>query len=707
MKKLLSILVNPFLLPLFPAVMVMALLPMDYARYRLEVEEQPMLPAGDRIWYGDLNGNGYSEQVTIMERENRVSVLINDHRGQIFDQWNFRGSTPNITFRDDLPVVGDHDGDGRKELYFFTLVGDSLFLHMLEDLTDRSPAIRDRFIAQVGPGIEQPDVYIVGGEMEDLLGDGYKELVFAVYGGFSLYPRSVFAYSVARDSLMQSPSSAYPIDRLKLFDLSGDGRREILLGGRAVSNVDPEAHRYHDHSNWLMVLDQDLRFLFEPVEYPGRAERLISVGMTRGGERVVAVNVSNRHTGQASRVDYYDAGGRLLERKPLDFPVFTPGVIGTDRERYFAFYEQHKGVHVMREDLTPIAFLPGILIDGPEIYHDLSGNGEKELIVTDINWSNGLYVFRRDSKRPASIGISPLSDLNYLMLSIRETAGQAPQVSVQVDRTHYLIQYVPNTGHYLAALYFVGIYSGILGFSLLTRRIQRAQIRNRLQSERKITELQLSLVKNQLNPHFSLNAINAAMQAVRSSDPDKAVEYLNRFSRLHRALLISAESLHRSLEEELAFCRDYVELERMRCEEAFGFKLQTQEGLDMSLPLPKMILQTHAENAIKHGLAHKDSKGLLTIKVSYNENRLQLEITDNGIGRSEARDRNTGGTGRGNQIMEEYFELYNKYYPNTVHQHIEDLADANGKASGTRVLLTITYNERSEANQAMNSSKSE
>ena len=692
MKKLLGILANPFLLPLFPALVVMALLPMDYSRYRLEVEEQPMLLAGDRLWYGDLNGDGYSEQVTIMERENRVSIAINDYQGKIFDQWNFRGSMQNIVFREGLPMVGDHDGDGRKELYFFTLVGDSLFLHMLDDLTNRSPAFRDRFIAQVGSGIGRPDVFIMGGEMEDLLGDGYKELVFAVCGGFSQYPRAVFAYSVPRDSLMQSPSNAYLIDRLELFDLSGDGRREVLIGGRSVSNVDPQVHRYHDHSNWLMVLDQDLRFLFEPVEYPGRAERLISLGVIKGDERVVAVNVTKRHTGQTSKVDYYDAGGTLLESKHLDLPVFSAEVIGTDKERYFSFYEQYKGSHVMETDLTPVAFLPGVLINSQKIYHDLTGNGERELVVMDFEWANRLFVFRRNSKRPASASINPLSDPNYLMSSVKETAGETPRISLQVDRTHYLIGYVRNTARHMASLYFVGIYSGFLGFSLLTRRIQRTQIRKRLQSERKITELQLSLVKNQLNPHFSINAINAAMQAVKSKEVEKAAEYLGRFSRLHRAMLISAEKLHRSLEEELAFCRDYVELERMRCDCAFEFKLTIDEGVDLSLPLPKMIVQTHAENAIKHGLTHKESKGLLTIEVSYKEGQLKIEITDNGIGRRQSSELNTEGMGKGLGIMEEYVALYNKYYPDRIHQQIEDLYDADGSAIGTRVILTMIKN---------------
>jgi two-component system LytT family sensor kinase len=105
--------------------------------------------------------------------------------------------------------------------------------------------------------------------------------------------------------------------------------------------------------------------------------------------------------------------------------------------------------------------------------------------------------------------------------------------------------------------------------------------------------------------------------------------------------------------------------------------------------VPKMIIQSYAENAIKHGLMHRKTGGLLTIVIRREDSVLQLIIEDNGVGREKAAQLNPDTTRRGFRIMERTIELYRKLYHTEINQLIEDLKDEEGNPSGTRVILTI------------------
>jgi two-component system LytT family sensor kinase len=109
----------------------------------------------------------------------------------------------------------------------------------------------------------------------------------------------------------------------------------------------------------------------------------------------------------------------------------------------------------------------------------------------------------------------------------------------------------------------------------------------------------------------------------------------------------------------------------------------------MNTNVPKMIIQSYAENAIKHGLMHRKSGGLLTIVIRKEGTVLKLIIEDNGVGREKAAQLNPDTTRRGFRIMDRTIELYRKLYQTGIDQLIEDLKDDKGNPSGTRVVLTI------------------
>jgi len=228
---------------------------------------------------------------------------------------------------------------------------------------------------------------------------------------------------------------------------------------------------------------------------------------------------------------------------------------------------------------------------------------------------------------------------------------------------------------------------------LFIRQLFRNQ-RIKAQREKEMIELQLKTIKSQIDPHFAFNAINTIAGFIYSEKPDITYDYFTRFAKMIRNILEDNEKISRSLSEELDFVKNYLELQKMRFRDKFDYTIVTGDEVSHEIPVPKMIIQSYAENAIKHGLMHRKSGGILTISIRKTTSELLVSIEDNGVGREKAAQLTPDSTRRGFRIMEQIIDLYRKLYRTNISQHIEDLSDEEGNPSGTRVILTIQLPEK-------------
>jgi LytS/YehU family sensor histidine kinase len=223
--------------------------------------------------------------------------------------------------------------------------------------------------------------------------------------------------------------------------------------------------------------------------------------------------------------------------------------------------------------------------------------------------------------------------------------------------------------------------------------------RMKARKEKEFIELQLKTIKSQIDPHFAFNALNTIASFIYSEEPDVTYDYFTRFALMIRNILEDHDKISRSLAEEIDFVKNYLEIQKIRFRDKFDYRITIAENILPGTQVPKMIIQAYAENAIKHGLMHRIKDGILSINVWKTGNCLHLVIEDNGVGRVKAAELNPDSTHRGLKIMEQIFELYQKLYPENITQKIEDLADANGISSGTRVILTLCMFEDVEPNR--------
>ena len=156
-------------------------------------------------------------------------------------------------------------------------------------------------------------------------------------------------------------------------------------------------------------------------------------------------------------------------------------------------------------------------------------------------------------------------------------------------------------------LFLAFIISGILYF-LKKKRIKREE-KDLL--DKKFTELQLKTIKNQMDPHFTFNAINSLGALIFTEKKEKAYDFLVNFSRLIRTTVESSDRITRSLKKEIDFTQNYLALQQFRFKDNFEYDIHIEEGIDMETKVPRMVIQTHVENALKHGLVHSHRKGML------------------------------------------------------------------------------------------------
>ena len=230
---------------------------------------------------------------------------------------------------------------------------------------------------------------------------------------------------------------------------------------------------------------------------------------------------------------------------------------------------------------------------------------------------------------------------------------------------------------------------------LLKRKNERLQNeKKQAELQQKASELEMQALRAQMNPHFIFNCLSSINKFILKNDTDTASDYLTRFSRLIRQTLTNSQLSLIPLSDEIEMLRLYLDMERLRFSESFKYNITYENSIEPeTIYVPPMLLQPFCENAIWHGLMHKDGEGKLEVVLSLEDGHLRCIIADNGIGRAKAAELKSGSNGKqkslGLKITKERLAIFNN--EKSVHDFYktEDVLDANGNVAGTKVILSI------------------
>lgn len=253
--------------------------------------------------------------------------------------------------------------------------------------------------------------------------------------------------------------------------------------------------------------------------------------------------------------------------------------------------------------------------------------------------------------------------------------------------------------NYQAYMYFgvvieMVITAYILGIRINSMEALESESNLKLTKQKVETEkLRMETLKSQMNPHFIFNMLNSINSLIIKNNIERASDYITKFSRFIREILNSSRKDSVSLAEELAIIKLYVVLEQARVENGFDYEVRVDDAISLDfIKVPSMFLQPFIENAIWHGLAHKQGSKKLLIKVRKASNAFLLEIIDNGIGYQKGIEINqkklVKSSGIGTSIVKNRLQ---HLYPNQdTDVLIEDLS--MDEFSGTKVTFKFPMN---------------
>jgi sensor histidine kinase YesM len=209
-----------------------------------------------------------------------------------------------------------------------------------------------------------------------------------------------------------------------------------------------------------------------------------------------------------------------------------------------------------------------------------------------------------------------------------------------------------------------------------------------------LTSSKLTAIQSQMNPHFIFNSLNSIQDLVLKGDIDNSYVFITKFSNLVRRTLNYSDKEFIDFEQEIKLIELYLSLEKLRFKENLEYSIETN-GIE-DIILPPMLIQPFIENALIHGLLHKEGTKILRIRFSLEE-CLICEIEDNGIGRAKSKEiKERQGSFHdsfsGNAIKKR-FEILDRHFGGSLGFNYLDLIERN-EPSGTKVILKIPFKRK-------------
>jgi len=219
---------------------------------------------------------------------------------------------------------------------------------------------------------------------------------------------------------------------------------------------------------------------------------------------------------------------------------------------------------------------------------------------------------------------------------------------------------------------------------------------NKIRAEHKTVLLEQKMLRLQMNPHFIFNALSNIMNFIESKNTDKATRYLANFSSLLRSTLETTRKDNILLEEEVKGLTNYLELQKLRYGDKFEYAVDVDDMLDPEdVTIPPMLIQPFIENAIEHGIQHKESIGHINVRFILKGNQVICEVEDDGVGREKAweveyktrRDHKSLATA----IINDRIQAINKKMKQKIRLEIIDLKSEDNEPLGTKVVLGVPF----------------
>lgn len=231
----------------------------------------------------------------------------------------------------------------------------------------------------------------------------------------------------------------------------------------------------------------------------------------------------------------------------------------------------------------------------------------------------------------------------------------------------------------------------LLGIAFLI--YNRIQLKKNLTLQKELAEYEQKALHLQMNPHFVFNCLGSISSFIVQNGTDSAIKYLSKFSKLMRLTLeYSKESLI-PIDKEIESLQNYLELEQLRFNNVFEFKITKSKDIEDDMALPPLLLQPFVENAIIHGLIPKKESGTISVDFSIEDDNLVCTILDDGIGFDKSKEIKENlvaiHKSMALDITKKRLEMMEASTAQKANVKIKEIKNDLGEIQGTKVVLNL------------------
>ncbi|MBL8020908.1 MAG: histidine kinase [Leptospirales bacterium] len=243
------------------------------------------------------------------------------------------------------------------------------------------------------------------------------------------------------------------------------------------------------------------------------------------------------------------------------------------------------------------------------------------ILVESSMFTIGLYLYRLGERRNQS---ALFFGIALVVTALVAVAGVYLGELIHVELLGF-------QAYQTSRFYSVIFGSIILAIALTSlERFFRHLSETRYKAEQALQEARLQVLQERMRPHFLFNALNTIHSLLQSS-PAAADNALLRLADSYRFLLGAAEKTLVPFDEEWEFCKNYVELMKIR----FGSRLTvnlSKPDDTRSVKIPPLSLQPLIENAFRHGIQNVPGDATVTVLAARNADNFEITVRDTGPG---------------------------------------------------------------------------
>jgi len=674
------------MLGLIIAVPVILIIPDLNSKYKVVLvsQEPAHSPNEYRVFFHDLNNDGHPQRInTIRNNYGQLAIQYYKDKGGMVNQINFpdeySSRLPNLYF-------GDADQNGFAEIYGFTLKGDSLMLNSAEPFYKSNNRYSCHFITRVGTFKNgNINISIDRFLVTDMDKDGKNELVFSVVAGYSKFPRQIFRVDPESYLVTATPDMGIEPYNYIVYDLNQDGKMEILAGSSAAGNLsDSLGNLMIDDQPYLIGFDCGMKPIFNPVPFSSGIPNNIQVFVSNG-ELVIFQFNKSLEPEEIAKVFRADFTGVLKDS--VGFP---------DMGKDFAFRAFDTGNNFLIYAGNRIEFLnkKAELIKTREIESSSriyanteTKKGAPDYITADLHLKR-VVAYTEEFGHNAAVNFT-----NETIKDIVFNAGRgAEYFLILTDNNEYTYRFSENPLYPLKYLIYALVYLLSVLFIWLIQRIREKQLKAWFDIQNQLRNMEIKYLRMQMDPHFMFNAFNSMALLMKNGKSEDAYEPFIKFTKMIRSNFDFSERITRTLNEELQMVTHYLDINKLRFKEKLDSRITVAPDVPLNMLIPRMMLQIHVENALKHGLSKLEDIGILNVDIVREDQGICITIEDNGVGRLKAAVSNTDSTRQGLKMLQAIYDRLNQQNKIRIIQHFIDLADDAGLPAGTRVVIHIPVN---------------